>query len=114
MIAEIDQQSEPYICCLEIVDHLCLVFWRYLLDRFQFEDDFPEADKIGFVGLFERFTFVVPCQVRLGNKRNASCRQLSFQTFLIDRLQKSTTHLAINVKDRALNLIALLFEKYLS
>lgn len=78
--------------------HLRPVIVTDVTDGFDFDDYFLEANKIWLVGLHELLTLVVQRQFALSDIRDALRSQLSFQTFLVNRFEESTTQLPIHLE----------------
>ena len=83
IVPEVHQQAKLLTGRLQVVDHLSSVFIGQPLDRLDFQDDFAETQKIGFVLLLQRPTLVLQSKSRLLLERDLLLGQFSRQTFLI-------------------------------
>ena len=70
-----------------------------------------EANKIRLVDLTQQFSLVLNQQVSLGHEWNVLKFEFFFEALLIDGLQKTTAHLAIDFKDRSLDRVTFIFVK---
>ena len=76
---------------------------------FQLNDDLAEAPQVWLLGLFYRLPLVVDLQSFFRVERDPPFPQLAFHALLIDFLMPGVAHFLVNLEDRPLDGIDLVF-----
>ena len=63
LLAEIEQNTRFDTCCFQIMEKLSGIRIGEFGYRFEFKDDLPIADDVGFVGTWKFFTLIVDIQM---------------------------------------------------
>lgn len=111
--AEVYEEAELTSGDAQVVENLTTMFVGKVIDGLQLEDDLIIAENIGNVGLLNGFALVEDRKLSFGFERDAARRELLFKTLLIDLFLPGVAHLAVNLENRALNGVDLVFEKQL-
>jgi len=93
--------------CLEVINDLCLLFSAKLIQSLQFHDHIIIANKIRLIGSIQPLSLIVDRQFHLTSKGNTPAQKLSFQSLLINGLQKTATKNAMNFEGCAYYCIGL-------
>jgi len=107
--SEVHKKPQTAFCYAEIIQYLAAMFLGQRPDGFQFHDNLAEAPQIWFISLFNRFPLVVNWQRLLRVERDASFFKFAFQALLIDFLMPVVAHFLVNLEDRTLDGIDLVF-----
>jgi hypothetical protein len=112
VMPEVDQQSQAHLCDVQIIQQLGLVFRCNCVHGLKFYNYLAVANKIRHIPLLQTPSLVIQLQFLPRLKRNATIRKLYFQTFLVDRLQKSAPHGLVNLEAGTLNVVGQFFVKH--
>jgi hypothetical protein len=86
------------------------VLRRNFFDDLEFNNDGVVTDKVCTIYLLQRLALVGKGKTFLCFEGNMPPVKLYGQTLLINRFQEATAHFTLNIKNRALNGVALLPE----
>ena len=107
--SEVHKKPQSASCDAEIVQHLAAMFLGQGPYGFQLNDDLAEAPQVWLIGLFYRLPLVVDLQSFFRVERDAPFPQLAFHALLIDFLMPGVAHFLVNLEDRPLDGIDLVF-----
>ena len=85
---KIQEKANFYICCLQIIDQLNLVFLRQMANRFQLENHRIKGHYIRFV-VPHWLILIIDCNFRMNHTRNIPLLQFPIQCILIHILYES-------------------------
>src|SRR5690349_1628526 len=100
-VAEVDKQADAQARRLDVIQQLSLFTCRRRSQRFNLNNDMPEADKVRAIRLLQRTALVMDVQVALRLERNAAHLHLDLHCLLIRRFQEPGPQLIVYLHRRA-------------
>lgn len=100
---KIHKKAEFTIRQFKVIVNLGKMFWREVLNGFQFDDNRTVAPQIGDVGFVYSFTSIKDFQFLLGLERNSSECEFAFKTLLVDFFLEAVAKCPVDFKHSTLN-----------
>jgi hypothetical protein len=99
-MTEVDEKAQLKVAGPKIIEDLRAVPFGEVLDGFEFDNDFSEADKVREVFLDQRSPAIFHFQAGLRDGWDALVVELDAQTLLVDGFVAPTTSISVDFKTR--------------